>query len=64
MSPDLIRIMAKDGTSYTEIQESPIANFILAKNLGTGTETIKNIMTNGVIHEIDKVLKFSDLDTK
>jgi len=63
-SPDVIRIMAKDGTTFTEIQESPKANIILAKNLGTGTETIKSIITNGVIHEIDKVLKFSDLDTK
>jgi uncharacterized surface protein with fasciclin (FAS1) repeats len=61
---DEIRIMAKDGSTYVQIQESPSANIILARNLGTGTETIKNIITNGVIHEIDKVLKFSDLDTK
>jgi uncharacterized surface protein with fasciclin (FAS1) repeats len=61
---DVIRIMAKDGSVFTEIQESPRANIILARNLGTGNETIKNIITNGVIHEIDKVLKFSDLDTK
>jgi uncharacterized surface protein with fasciclin (FAS1) repeats len=61
---DVIRIMAKDGSTFTEIQESPRANIILARNLGTGTETIKNIITNGVIHEIDKVLNFSNLDTK
>jgi uncharacterized surface protein with fasciclin (FAS1) repeats len=61
---DVIRIMAKDGSTFTEIQESPRANIILARNLGTGTEAIKNIITNGVIHEIDKVLNFSNLDTK
>jgi uncharacterized surface protein with fasciclin (FAS1) repeats len=61
---DVIKIMAKDGSAYVQVAESPTANIILARNIGTGTETIKNIITNGVIHEIDRVLKFNELDTK
>jgi uncharacterized surface protein with fasciclin (FAS1) repeats len=61
---DVIKILAKDGSSYVQVVESPTSNIILARNIGTGTETIKNIITNGVIHEIDRVLKFNELDTK
>jgi hypothetical protein len=61
---DVIRIMAKDGSVYTEVQESPTANFILARTVGTGTETIRNTLSFGVIHEINKVLNFNELDTK
>jgi uncharacterized surface protein with fasciclin (FAS1) repeats len=61
---DVIKILAKDGSTYVQVVESPTANIILARNIGTGTETIKNIITNGVIHEIDRVLKFNELDTK
>jgi uncharacterized surface protein with fasciclin (FAS1) repeats len=62
--PDVIQVLAKNGSVYSRVEESPTANIILARNIGTGTETIKNIITNGVIHEIDRVLKFNELDTK
>lgn len=62
--PDVIRIMAKDGSTFTEVHESPLTNIILGRTLGTGNETIRNILSNGVIHEIDRVLNFSELDTK
>lgn len=61
---DVIRIMAKDGSTYAEVHESPLTNIVLGRNLGTGTETIRNIISNGVIHEINKVLDFNQLDTK
>jgi uncharacterized surface protein with fasciclin (FAS1) repeats len=61
---DVLRIMAKDGSVYAEAHESPVTNIILGRTLGTGTETIRNILSNGVIHEINKVLDFNQLDTK
>lgn len=61
---DVIRIMAKDGSTFTEVHESSLTNIILGRTIGTGTETIRNILSNGVIHEIDRVLNYSELDTK
>jgi uncharacterized surface protein with fasciclin (FAS1) repeats len=61
---DVIGIMGKDGNPYVEVQESSNTNIILGKGLGEGTETIRSTITNGVIHEIDKVLDFAALDTK
>jgi len=61
---DVIRIMAKDGSTFTEVHESPVTNIILGRTLGTGNETIKNILSNGVIHEINRVLDFNQLDTR
>ncbi|HPJ78145.1 MAG TPA: fasciclin domain-containing protein [Prolixibacteraceae bacterium] len=61
---DVIRIMGKDGNPFVEVQESSRTNLILGKGLGEGTETIKSTISNGVIHEIDKVLDFAALDTK
>lgn len=61
---DIIKIMGKDGTPFVEVQESSKTNLILGKGLGEGTEAIVGTISNGVIHEIDKVLDFAALDTK
>lgn len=61
---DVIRIMGKDGSTYLEVPESPLTNTILARVVGTGTEVIRNTISYGVIHEINKVLNYSELDTK
>lgn len=61
---DIIRIMGKDGSPFVEVQESPKTNLILGKGVGLGTEAIVGTISNGVIHEIDKVLDFAALDTK
>lgn len=61
---DIIKIMGKDGTPFVEVQESSKTNLILGKGVGEGTEAIVGTISNGVIHEIDKVLDFAALDTK
>jgi len=49
---------------YAVINESFKTNIIAARSLGTGTEAYPIILSNAVIHEIDRVLLFSELDTK
>lgn len=62
--PDKITFHVKSGNVYLAIPESPLVNIITSRTLGTGTEAIKNILSTAVIHEIDKVLLFDDLETK
>ncbi len=62
--PDRIHFRGRNGESFLTIQESPVVNTIAIRNLGTGNEPIKNIMATAVIHEINKMLVFDQLDTK
>lgn len=63
-APDVIQIPAKTGGNYLAIPESPLTNIIVSRTLGTGTEAVKNIVSNAVIHQIDKVLIYDQINTK
>jgi hypothetical protein len=62
--PDRIHFRGKSGENYLTVPESPVVNTIAIRNLGTGTEPVKNILATAIVHEIDKVLVFDQLDTK
>jgi uncharacterized surface protein with fasciclin (FAS1) repeats len=61
---DIINIPDKSGNNYLTINESAVTNLITGRNLGEGVETYPNILSNSVIHEINKVLLFEELDTR
>ncbi len=61
---DIIHIMDPSGNDYVTIPESATTNIITGRNLGTGQETIPKVISTSVIHEIDKVLLKSELDTE
>ena len=61
---DQIAFPDKLGGNYLTIYESPKSNIIAARALGAGTEAYPMILSNAVIHEIDKVLLVNQLDTK
>ena len=61
---DQIAFQDKQGANYLTINESANSNIIAARALGEGTEAYPMILSNAVIHEIDKVLLVNQLDTK
>jgi uncharacterized surface protein with fasciclin (FAS1) repeats len=62
---DIIDIPGKDGSNYVEIEEADKTTNILAGvNKGTGQEVFPVLYNNGVIHQIDKVLKVEELDIR
>jgi uncharacterized surface protein with fasciclin (FAS1) repeats len=63
---DIIDIPAKDGTNYVEVVEANnTTNILTGFSTGnSGREVFNSIINNGVIHEIDKVLKVEELETK
>lgn len=62
---DKIDIPRKDGSNYVEIVEADKkTNLFTGVTRGTGQEVYPILYNNGVIHEIDKVLKVEELDTK
>ncbi len=61
--PDKILIPDKSGNNYLTIDESDSTNIIAGKQIGEGTETIKNKITYGVIHQISKVLTRNNVNT-
>ncbi len=62
---DIIDIPGKDGSSYVEIEEADnITNILTGVSKGTGQEVFPIIYNNGVIHQIDKVLKVEELDIR
>ena len=62
---DMIEIPAKDGRSYVEFEEADgTTNILTGVSRGTGQEVYPILYNNGVIHEIDKVLKVEELDTR
>ena len=61
---DVINIPDKDGASYVEIiEEKGRTNLLTGVLLGEGGEVFPVMFNNGVVHEIDKVLKVEELDT-
>ncbi len=64
-SVDIISITGKDGSNYVEIEEAnKTTNILTGVNKGTGTEVFPILYNNGVIHEINKVLKVEELDIR
>ncbi len=62
---DIIDIPGKDGSIYVEIEEAGKAtNILTGVSKGTGQEVFPVLYNNGVIHEIDKVLKVEELDIR
>jgi len=61
---DHISLKDKAGNQYVEMDEKGNRNIMATRTLGDGSQVFPSIVTNAVIHEIDRVLLFSDLDTK
>ncbi|MCK5134977.1 MAG: fasciclin domain-containing protein [Bacteroidales bacterium] len=61
---DLITIGDAEGGSYLGVKESDASNIVTGRDLGEGNEVFRNLVINGVIHEIDKVLIFDEVDTE
>ncbi len=61
---DVITIPDKSGTDYMTINESDgTTNIMTGISLGEGTEVFPVVLINTVIHEIDGVLLYEDLDS-
>jgi hypothetical protein len=61
---DLITIGDAEGGSYTGIEESAKSNIMTGRSVGEGDEVFSNLIVNGVIHEIDRVLMFTEVDSE
>jgi len=63
---DIISIKGKDGSAFTDIIESARTNKLTGIVVSTGNEipVYTNMFNNAVIHEVDHVLLYNDLDTE
>jgi uncharacterized surface protein with fasciclin (FAS1) repeats len=63
---DVIRFKKKDGQIYETIHESEVTNMLTGLTVSSTApnEVFPSIFNNAVIHEIDKVLIFEELDTQ
>mgnify|MGYP005620147089 CR=1 FL=1 len=61
---DVIRFRNKDGSVFTEVEESASTNLLTGVNLGSGQEVFSNVFNNAVIHQIDRVLTVNEVDTQ
>jgi len=62
---DEITIKNKNGGDYLVVEESDRTNMIASKNLAENTTTnFPNIMSTGVIHQIDKAFMLNLIDVK
>ena len=62
---DQINIKNKNGGTYTTIIESVTSNKITARNLSPNIETnFPNVMSTGVVHQLDKAFLLNSLDVK
>ena len=61
--PDVINFQDKSGSDYLTVNESSRTNIITGRILSTGTAAFPNLVSNGVIHEISKVLLFNEMNT-
>jgi uncharacterized surface protein with fasciclin (FAS1) repeats len=62
---DKITIPVKNGGQSAVVKESPTTNIITIRSLSTtGTEAYNNIVSNGVVQEIRKVLRYEEVDKK
>jgi uncharacterized surface protein with fasciclin (FAS1) repeats len=61
---DVINIPDKLGNQYLTVNESSATNVLAGRSLGVGTETFRNVINTAVIHKINKVLLFEEVDTR
>lgn len=62
---DVITLPDKGGSPYTEVVENgSTTNLLVGVSQGTGQEVYPILYNNGVIHVVDKVLNYNDLNTK
>jgi uncharacterized surface protein with fasciclin (FAS1) repeats len=61
---DLISFKDKSAGTYLDIIESVSTNQLTGRNLATSQETFSSVITTGVVHEINKVLVYTQLDTQ
>ena len=61
---DVINIPDKTGANYLAVPESNRTNLIVGRRIDEVAGVFPNILSNAIIHEIDKVLLFENLDTK
>ncbi len=61
--PDQIFFPDQTGGEYLMVPESNVTNLMTGRNLGTGTEVFPMVLINTVVHEIDRVLVFEELDS-
>lgn len=60
---DEIVVHASDGSTYATVTESANTNQLAGQILSQGQVTFPVLLNNAVVHEIDKALIISDLDT-
>jgi uncharacterized surface protein with fasciclin (FAS1) repeats len=64
-TPDAIHFRGQDGTTYLSVNESDFTNQMTARIINpTAATTFPTLVTNGVLHEINSVLIYSELDTE
>jgi uncharacterized surface protein with fasciclin (FAS1) repeats len=61
---DEISFRDKDGINYLTVTESSVTNRTAARTLGPSDVTYPTIVTNSIVHEIDKVFDFNEMDTE
>ncbi|HKM92547.1 MAG TPA: fasciclin domain-containing protein [Prolixibacteraceae bacterium] len=61
---DVIKVKSKNSSDYLSIAESEITNQICARSLQTGESMYPNIITTGVVHQIEKALIFDLIDVE
>jgi len=60
---DVIEILDKTGAVYVTAEESEVTNVMTGRNVGEADDVFPGFVINGVLHEIDRVLVFDELDT-
>ena len=60
---DVINIADAQGGTYTGAVESEFTNIMTGMDVGEGTEVFRDLIITGVVHEIDRVLLFEEVDT-
>ena len=61
---DVISLRGKSGDTYLSVEESSATNVLAGRNLSITNDIYPNYVNTAVIHEINKVLIFSELDTR
>jgi uncharacterized surface protein with fasciclin (FAS1) repeats len=61
---DIISVPRKQGGEFVRVEESETANVLTGRNLGESTDIFGDLVITGVLHEIDHVLEFNEVDTQ
>lgn len=61
---DVIKFKDKNGIDYATVVESSLTNLLTGIMQGTGTEVFPSTFNNAVIHEVDRVLNFAEMNTR